>query len=61
MILGVRTVMGRAYGALQQRRERTRLVALRIPESLHQRILRRMRAEGQTKTETMIQAMENGL
>ncbi len=61
MILGVRTVQGRAYGAQAQRRERTKLVALRVPESLHERIKRRMRTLGVTKTEAMIQAMEAGL
>ncbi len=61
MILGVRTVHGRAYGAQAQRRERTKLVALRVPESLHERIKRQMRTLGVTKTEAMIQAMEAGL
>lgn len=61
MILGVRTVTGRAYGSQGQQRERTKLVALRVPESLHKRIVRQMLALGVTKTEAMIQAMENGL
>lgn len=61
MILGVRTVIGRSYGAQAQRRERTKLVALRVPESLHERIKRQMRVLGVTKTEAMIQAMEAGL
>ena len=61
MILGVRTVRGRAYGGAEQRRERKKLVALRLPVDLHERLLRKMRALGTTKTEAMIQALENGL
>lgn len=61
MILGVRTIQGRSYGAVAQQRERTKLVALRMPQTLHERIQRKMRQLGVTKTEAMIQAMENGL
>ena len=61
MSLQVRTVRGRAYGAEGQKRDRKRLVALRLPVDLHERLLRKMRALGTTKTDAMIQALENGL
>ena len=61
MSLAIRTVQGRAYGAANQQRDRKKLVALRLPVDLHERLLRKMRMVGVTKTEVMIQALENGL
>lgn len=60
-MLAVRTVQGRSYGATNQKRDRKLLVALRLPVDLHERLLRKMRCAGTTKTEVMIQALENGL
>lgn len=60
-MIQVRTVKGRAYGAESQQRDRKRLVALRLPLDLHERLLRKMRSLGTSKTDVMIQALENGL
>lgn len=58
-MLAVRTVQGRAYGAAQQKPEPKKLVALRLPADLHDRIVRKMRSCAMTKTDVMVRALED--